>query len=97
MKLPLLVILLNTAFPLQLLVLLTAPFPPTVATNNTFNRPLPPARSEDDASTRSNIEKKMRELENRVSDLTEDLEAERAAHKRTDKLKRDLNEVSVCT
>ena len=36
----------------------------------------------------------MRELENRVSDLSEDLEAERAAHKRTDKLKRDLNEVS---
>ena len=36
----------------------------------------------------------MRELENKVSDLSEDLEAERAAHKRTDKLKRDLNEVS---
>ena len=53
-----------------------------------------PPRSEDDASTRSNIEKKMRELENKVSDLSEDLEAERAAHKRTDKLKRDLNEVS---
>ena len=51
-------------------------------------------RSEDDATMRSNIEKKMRELENKVSDLSEDLEAERAAHKRTDKLKRDLNEVS---
>ncbi|KAL5253440.1 hypothetical protein ACHWQZ_G013281 [Mnemiopsis leidyi] len=49
-------------------------------------------KSEDDATMRSNIEKKMRELENKVSDLSEDLEAERAAHKRTDKLKRDLNE-----
>ena len=49
---------------------------------------------DDDASSRSGLEKKLRELENRASDLSEDLEAERTAHRRTDKMKRELNDVS---
>ena len=51
-------------------------------------------RNEEDGIARSNLDKKLRELENKVSDLQEDLEAEREAHKRTEKAKRDLGNVS---
>ena len=55
------------------------------------------ARSEDDSQARSTLDKKLREMENRVSDLGEDLEAERSSHNRTEKLKRDLQEVGWIT
>ena len=54
----------------------------------------PSLRNEEDGIARSNLDKKLRELENKVSDLQEDLEAEREAHKRTEKAKRDLGNVS---
>lgn len=52
-------------------------------------------RADEEGVSRQNINKQMRELSNQLQELQEDLEAEREARNKAEKLKRDLNEVST--
>lgn len=49
-------------------------------------------RLEDEAAQKNNALKKIRELEGHISDLQEDLDSERAARNKAEKIKRDLGE-----
>lgn len=50
-------------------------------------------RADEEGVSRQNINKQMRELTNQLQELQEDLETEREARNKAEKLKRDLNEV----
>lgn len=54
--------------------------------------PLLPLRLEDETAQKNNALKKIRELEGHISDLQEDLDSERAARNKAEKIKRDLGE-----
>lgn len=47
---------------------------------------------EDETAQKNNALKKIRELEGHISDLQEDLDSERAARNKAEKIKRDLGE-----
>lgn len=47
---------------------------------------------EDESAQKNNALKKIRELEGHISDLQEDLDSERAARNKAEKIKRDLGE-----
>lgn len=49
-------------------------------------------RLEDETAQKNNALKKIRELEGHISDLQEDLDSERAARNKAEKIKRDLGE-----
>lgn len=49
-------------------------------------------RLEDEMAQKNNALKKIRELEGHISDLQEDLDSERAARNKAEKIKRDLGE-----
>lgn len=49
-------------------------------------------RLEDETAQKNNALKKIRELEGIISDLQEDLDSERAARNKAEKIKRDLGE-----
>ena len=51
-----------------------------------------PIRLEDETAQKNNALKKIRELEGHISDLQEDLDSERAARNKAEKIKRDLGE-----
>lgn len=51
-----------------------------------------PPRLEDETAQKNNALKKIRELEGHISDLQEDLDSERAARNKAEKIKRDLGE-----
>lgn len=50
------------------------------------------SRLEDESAQKNNALKKIRELEGHISDLQEDLDSERAARNKAEKIKRDLGE-----
>ena len=50
-------------------------------------------RADEEGVSRQNTNKQMRELTNQLQELQEDLETEREARGKAEKLKRDLNEV----
>lgn len=52
----------------------------------------PSHRLEDETAQKNNALKKIRELEGHISDLQEDLESERVARNKAEKIKRDLGE-----
>ena len=53
-------------------------------------------RADEEGVSRQNVNKQMRELTNQLQELQEDLETEKEARNKAEKLKRDLNEVSCC-
>lgn len=57
-----------------------------------LQRILLPFRLEDETAQKNNALKKIRELEGHISDLQEDLDSERAARNKAEKIKRDLGE-----
>ncbi len=51
-------------------------------------------RVEEEVTQRTTVQKQMRELENQVQEVSEDLETEKEARNKAEKQKRDLGEVS---
>lgn len=52
-------------------------------------------RADEETVSKQSIQKQLRELVNQLQEVQEDLEAEREARNKAEKLKRDLNEVCI--
>lgn len=52
-------------------------------------------RGEEEGAAKSTFQKQLRDLQTQMQELQEDLDAEKEARNKAEKLKRDLNEVGI--
>lgn len=53
----------------------------------------PSSRTDEESIARSNMNKQIREFQNQIQELQEDLDSEKESRNKAEKQKRDLNEV----